>query len=76
MYAFLAHVIDWGAQARAQRWTPYVASSRARSLVEVHASGLKRAGIPIPTTTARGADYLNEFSSLLKLTARWISRSL
>ena len=41
-YAVLLDVAEWGARAEAGAWSPYVAGSKARDLVERHARAVRR----------------------------------
>lgn len=41
-YAVLLDVADWGARADAGAWSPYVAGSKARDLLERHAGAVRR----------------------------------
>jgi hypothetical protein len=72
VYPFLAHVGEWEAQAEAGSWSDYVASSRARDVVEVHAAGLRRAGIQVPLKRSRrGAGFLDDLEDLVERVAAW-----
>jgi hypothetical protein len=54
VFAFLADVGAWAAEAEAEEWSPYVASSRARDLVEDHARPLRTAKLRLPDPRAPG----------------------
>lgn len=76
-YAYLAAVIDWAVQSDGKEWSPYVAASRARDLTLKHEAHLKRARIPIPPlSTAKGAEYLQEFSALVRTVTSWVETNI
>lgn len=77
IFGFLAKVVHAADEARAANWTPYIASSRARDLVETYEVPFKRARLPLPVATgARGADYLDEFESLMHAMEKWVGESM
>lgn len=76
-FAFLAAVIHWERAAREEGWSSYVASSRARDLMEVHRRRLRfsdvaAAGIP----QARGTDYLAAFHGVVEHVCTWTREAL
>jgi len=77
VFAFLAAVIDWARRAEQEGWSPYVASSRARDLVEEHGKRLRHAAWPLPDPAAtRGAAYLEVFADAVDAAARWTREHL
>jgi hypothetical protein len=54
VFAFLADVLAWADEAEAEEWSAYVASSRARDLVEDHARALRTAKLRLPDPRAPG----------------------
>ena len=76
IYSFLAGVIQWREEAKQLDWSPYIASSRARDLVEAHAPGLRRTRVAVPDSrSSTGADYLADFEALVKEIGRWTEES-
>jgi hypothetical protein len=77
IFAFLAQVIDWAAKAQIEAASEYVASSRARTLMELYEPHLKRARIPVGSrNAARGASYLEEFAATVESIASWSQENL
>jgi hypothetical protein len=73
VFAFLAATQAWAKDARQQ--TAYVASSRARDLVEAHASALALSRLSVPRMDAyRGADFLGGFADAVTALAQWTLR--
>ncbi|HEX6039157.1 hypothetical protein [Longimicrobium sp.] len=54
IFAFLADVLAWADAAEAEGWSAYVASSRARDMVEDHARPLRTAKLRLPDPRAPG----------------------
>lgn len=54
VFAFLADVVAWAHEAQAEEWSAYVASSRARDLVQDHARPLRTAKLRLPDPRAPG----------------------
>lgn len=54
VFAFLADVLAWADEAEADEWSAYVASSRARDLVQDHARALRTAKLRLPDPRAPG----------------------
>lgn len=76
-FAFLTAVIHWERDARQEGWSSYVASSRARDLMEVHRRRVRyldisAAGVP----DARGAAYLDLFHEVVGQVSHWARRAL
>lgn len=66
VFAFLAAVIDWERCASAEKWSSYVASTRARDLVEHYRLTLQRAQVAIPDFgQTPGAEALTLFQALV-----------
>jgi hypothetical protein len=71
-YAFLAAVIEWERQGRAEGWSAYVAGSRGRDLVEEHRKRLWRLDVhPTEVREAAGGEFLETLEGLLERTAAW-----
>jgi hypothetical protein len=76
-FAFLTAVIDWERQANREGWSDYVASSRARDLMEMHRRRLRHTDVAVTdTANARGADYLGSFANIVQEVSAWTRRSL
>lgn len=76
-FAFLVGVLEWAQRVQEEDWSPYVASSRARDLVERHARPLRQARLDVrPSTSARGAQYLLELEDLVRQVLAWTSEGL
>ncbi|CAN5645967.1 MarR family transcriptional regulator [soil metagenome] len=76
-FAFLSAVICWEREAHQAGWSSYVASSRARDLVDRHGRQLRYTNIAVPGgTEARGADYLDAFRAFVQQVSTWTRRSL
>jgi hypothetical protein len=77
VFAFLTAVEEWASRAEEGEWTEYVASSRARDLVQEHAPRLQVAGIVLPDPReATGAAYLDDFAAAIHRLATWCRKSL
>ncbi len=76
-YAFLSGVLEWAESAQAEGWTPYVASSRARDLVEKHGRNLRQAQLdPRFLVSGHGTRHLAEFEELILQVREWTSEGL
>jgi|GEM_PF-856871 hypothetical protein len=76
-YAFLAGVVEWAESAQDEGWTPYVASSRARDLVEKQGRILRQAELdPRFLVLGRGTRYLAEFEELILRVREWAREGL
>lgn len=72
VFAFLTAVDLWRESAATNGWSDYVASSRARDLIERHARNLIRAGLePPPPDAHRGTAYLGAFQDFVTSTCDW-----
>lgn len=77
VFAFLAAVDEWAVQAEEDKWSAYVASSRARDLVQDHAPHLHVAGIELPDPRqSTGAAYLEDFAGAVHRLGTWCRRRL
>ena len=77
VFEFLAGVIDWAGRAHGEGWSTYVASSRARDLVENHSRQLRQAELDVRRpASARGAEYMLDFEDLVLQVQRWTNDSL
>jgi hypothetical protein len=76
-FSFLTAVIDWERRAIEQGWSDYVASSRARDLVETHRHRLRHTDVAaVEGRDTRGAAYLESFRDLVEQISTWTRRSL
>jgi hypothetical protein len=72
VFAFLTAVDEWVAAAEQEAWSDYVASSRARDMVQDHAPRLRLAGISLPDPReATGAAYLDDFAKSVERLSAW-----
>lgn len=76
-FAFLTSVIAWERKAHQEGWSSYLASSRARDLMEVHRRRLRYldvsvAGVP----DTRGAAYLDSVHDVVEQVSTWARRTL
>lgn len=77
IYGFLVAVDEWAATAQAGDWSDYVASSRARDLVQDHAPRMRLARIDLPDPReATGAAYLEDFWRALSRLPAWCRKNL
>lgn len=68
---FLLDVGAWAEAAEREGWSPYVASSRARDLVERHGPRLRHTGWPVPhDPDAHGEWYLQAFGRIVSFSAQ------
>lgn len=76
-FAFLSAVIRWEWEAQQAGWSSYVASSRARDVVDQYRRQLRYTDVVVPgSTDARGADYLDSFRDFVQQVSTWMHRSL
>lgn len=76
-FAFLTAVVAWEQEARQEGWSSYVASSRARDLMEAHRRRLRYLDVSaarVPDT--RGAAYLDLFHGAVEQVSTWVHRAL
>lgn len=77
VYGFMVAVDEWAQSAESGDWSDYVASSRARDLVEDHAPRLKLARIDLPDPgQAAGAAYLEDFAKAVGRLPGWCQKNL
>lgn len=77
VYGFLIAVDEWGANASQGGWSDYVASSRARDLVQDHSPRLRLARIDLPDPAeATGAAYLDDFARAVARLSAWCHKNL
>jgi hypothetical protein len=77
VFGFMVAVDEWAASAEEAGWSDYVASSRARDLVEDHAPRLKLARIDLPNPReATGAAYLEDFARAVARLPAWCQKNL
>lgn len=77
VFAFLAHVVTWCVEQDRKGWTPYVAGSRARDLLEAHTRRLRQAQVELPQA-AHGSreSVLNDFEEVVGTVAKWSNEGL
>jgi hypothetical protein len=76
-FAFLTAVIDWEREASQQGWSSYVASSRARDLMEAQRRRLRYLDVKLVSgADARGAEYLQSFREIVETVSGWARKSL
>jgi hypothetical protein len=76
-FAFLAAAGAWEREASHNGWSCYVASSRARDLMEVHAPRMRYLSAQLDSgSEARGAEYLDVFERAVQRIARWTREHL
>ncbi|HEX2095109.1 MAG TPA: hypothetical protein VHG28_22100 [Longimicrobiaceae bacterium] len=76
-FEFLTSVIFWDRAARQEQWSGYIASSRARDVMEVHKSRLRYTGIELAGGAGlRGAEYLGWFQDVVGQVSAWTQQSL
>lgn len=76
-FAFLAAVAAWEREASLQEWSCYVASSRARDLVEVHSPRMRYVSAQLDSgSEARGVEYLDVFQDTVQRMALWTREHL
>jgi hypothetical protein len=77
VFAFLAGVIDWSSKTERAGWSTYVASSRARDILEEHDRRLRQAQVGLPVMTqARGVDFLRAFEEVVEQVETWTNDGL
>ena len=77
VFAFLAGVDAWAAEAEEAEWSAYVASSRARDLVEDHARSLRIAKLRLPDPREPGgAAFLEDLERGMKHVHDWCLENL
>lgn len=77
VFAFLADVEAWGGEAETADWSPYVASSRARDLVEDHARTLRTARLRLPDPREPGgAVFLEDLERGMQHVHAWALEQL
>lgn len=64
-FAFLADVVGWAEEAEREHWSEYVASSRARDLVEAHRERFRYLELD-PAEDALGTAYLGAFRDVVE----------
>lgn len=75
-FAFLAAVLTWVQAGREAAWSPYVWSSRARDLCELHRRALDAARFRLPDEARyRGSAYLSAFAEAMQEVAERCNES-
>lgn len=76
-FAFLAAVGAWEREATLHGWSCYVASSRARDLMELHGPRMRYLSAQLDSgSEARGAEYLKVFGGTVQRIALWTRERL
>jgi len=76
-FAFLAAVGAWEREASLHGWSCYVASSRARDLMELHGPRMRYLSAQLDSgSEARGAEYLDVFMRTVQRMALWAREHL
>jgi hypothetical protein len=76
-FAFLTAVIHWESEAAQAGWSAYVASSRARDLMEVQRRRLKYLDVQAAgAADAHGAEYLEFFQGVVESVSSWVRGAL
>jgi hypothetical protein len=76
-FAFLAAVAAWERDASLQGWSCYVASSRARDLMELHGPRMRYLSAQLDSGfEARGVAYLDVFRETVQRIALWTREHL
>jgi hypothetical protein len=76
-FAFLTAVIHWESEAARSGWSAYVASSRARDLMEAQRRRLRYLDAPAAgAADARGAEYLEVFREVVESVSDWTRGAL
>lgn len=77
VFAYLADVAAWAGEAEAAEWSAYVASSRARDLVEDHARPLRTAKLRLPDPREPGgAAFLEDLERGMTHVHEWCLEQL
>jgi hypothetical protein len=70
-------VAAWERDASSREWSCYVASSRARDLMEVHGSRMRYLSAQLDSDSeARGVEYLDVFRETVQRIALWTREHL
>jgi hypothetical protein len=76
-FSFLTAVIEWERKAHQEEWSGYVASSRARDLMEMHRRRLRQTAVVVTDgRDAPGAAYLASFRTIVEEVSTWARLSL
>jgi hypothetical protein len=76
-FAFLAAVAAWEREASLHGWSCYVASSRARDLMELHGRRMRYLSAQLDSgDEARGVEYLDVFQETVQRIAHWTRKQL
>ncbi|HEX2208631.1 MAG TPA: hypothetical protein VHG93_13175 [Longimicrobium sp.] len=77
VFAFVAEIDCWAREAEEQGWSDYVASSRARDLVQDHARSVHLAGVRLPDPAVPGgAGFLEDLAAGMDRVHAWCIKHL
>ena len=77
VYGFLARVAEWADTAEREGWSDYVASSRARDIVDDNRRRLRQAQVGLPSAPpAHGTEFLKDFEHVVRGIQAWTSDAL
>jgi hypothetical protein len=77
VFSFLTAVIHWELQSRQEEWSTYVASSRARDLMDDYRRRLRLIDAEMGSARdTRGTAYLDSFNAEVEQVRDWALRSL
>jgi hypothetical protein len=77
VFAFLARVVEWADTAEREGWSAYVASSRARDILDDSRRQLRQAQVRLPSgAPSRGAVFLEDFEGPVREIETWVGDGL
>jgi hypothetical protein len=72
VFVFLAQVVEWADATEREGWSEYVASSRARDLLDDSRRRLRQAQVRLPAgAPSRGTEFLGDFEGLVREVEAW-----
>jgi hypothetical protein len=77
VFSFLARVLEWSDAAESEGWSAYLASRRARDVLDAHRPQRYQAQVRLPSfAPSRGAEFLHDFEELVGRVAAWTKDGL
>ncbi len=77
VFALLAHVVEWADAAEREGWSDYVASSRARDILDGARRRLRQAQVRLRSgASSLGAEFLGDFEAVVRDVGVWVSEGL